>query len=250
VKKPAFASEVDLCSAFLAAFDQRAWVAYPETCSWDILMVRKADGFQVGIQAKLKLNTDIINQALDEYGGWSASRAGPDCRALLVPAANGFSRICQYLGLVVIVADPPGVGYQRRVYPQLPGASAHQHLDTWPEWAPSKRHKLPEYVPDVPAGASGPVQLTDWKIRAIKLAILLDHHGEVHRTDFAYLQLDPRRWVEGKWLIVENGALKAGPGMPNFKQQHPKVYGQIADEMAKWADPKRAGAPQKSLVLL
>jgi hypothetical protein len=47
--------------------------------------VRNADGFQVGIQAKLKFNIDVINQALERYGTWNVAGEGPDCRAVLVP---------------------------------------------------------------------------------------------------------------------------------------------------------------------
>ncbi len=238
-KAPAFESEIALCEAFLASVDERKWTAYPETCGWDILMVRRADGFQIGVQAKLKLNTDVINQALEDYGHWSANKAGPDCRALLVPSSNGFGTICKYLALTVIVADPPGVLWKRRIQPRLPDPPPAWDSGEWPEWAPAKRHKLPDYVPDVAAGASAPLQLTDWKIKAIKLSVLLDTHGSVHRTDFAYLQLDHRRWIEGKWLVLENGVFRTGPAMPNLKKQHPKVYLQISAEFKKWADPKR-----------
>jgi len=98
-----FATEADLCARFIAAIGPD-WVSYPETCNWDILLVRKADGFQIGIQAKLKLNTDVINQALEEYGVWDADRMAPDCRAVLVPAdqGGGFGRICKYIGLTII----------------------------------------------------------------------------------------------------------------------------------------------------
>lgn len=92
MKKPKadklFATEADLCAAFIASIDADKWIPYPETVGWDILLVRKDDGFQIGIQAKQKLNTDVINQALDEYGHWSAARAGPDCRARWAPKAS------------------------------------------------------------------------------------------------------------------------------------------------------------------
>lgn len=231
---PEFPTEVSLCAAFIESVDKRKWTPYPETAGWDILMVRRADGFQVGIQAKLRLNTDVINQALDEYGHWSARKPGPDCRAVLVPSPNGFDRICKYLALVIVTVSKGGFGAKYKTYPNLPDAPPATQWDEWPEWAPSSRHKLPEYVPDVPAGASGPVQLTDWKIRAIKLAVLLENQGSVRRTDFAYLQLDPRRWVEGQWLTLKDGAYAAGPGLPQFKGQHPKVYAKIAGEFEKW----------------
>jgi hypothetical protein len=74
------------------------------SAGWDILLVRKADGLQIGIQAKLRCNVDVINQTLEEYGTWSADKAGPDCRAILVPysEARGFDRIAHYIGFTII----------------------------------------------------------------------------------------------------------------------------------------------------
>ena len=73
-----FRSEADLCSAFLAIFRREyaaKWVAYAETEGWDILLVRRADGFQIGIQAKLTLNIAVVNQCLAD--GQSAGGVDP-----------------------------------------------------------------------------------------------------------------------------------------------------------------------------
>lgn len=234
-KKPKlFATEADLCAAFIETVPDK-WIAYPETAGWDILMVRKADGFQIGIQAKQKLNVEVINQALDEYGHWRATRPGPDCRALLVPSSSGFARICQYLALVVIVPTTQHFNSSRwRFDPGLPDAPPAPQYGDWPEWAPAKRHKLPAYVPDVAAGASAPNQLTDWKIKALKLAVLLAKNGTVQRSDFKHLQLDHRRWVEGEWLAITPTGYVAGRHYPNFEKLHRRVYAEIENDFQKW----------------
>lgn len=230
-----FATEADLCAAFIASTNPDKWIPYPETAGWDILMVRKADGFQIGIQAKQKMNTDVVNQAIEEYRHWSVNRPGPDCRAVLVPSTGGFGLICEYLALVVIMPILRDFSGKWRFTPSLPDAPPAQFAsENWPEWAPSKRHKLPEYVPDVVAGASGPTQLTDWKIKAIKLAVLLERNGSVSRDDFSHLRLDHRRWVEGGWLARGADGYVLGANGPNFKKQHPKVYVQIAADFDKW----------------
>ena len=54
-----FAKESDLCAAFLASLPE-GWTAYPETAGFDILLGREVDGFQIGIQAKLRLNAKVI----------------------------------------------------------------------------------------------------------------------------------------------------------------------------------------------
>lgn len=233
-KEKTFATEAALCAAFIESLPDK-WIAYAETAGWDILLVRKADGFQIGVQAKLRLNTDVINQALDRYGIWSVEHAGPDCRALLVPSSSGFARICEYLALVVITPHHQLARSTRwRFDPSLPDAPPATDFNHWPEWAPARRHDLPEYVPDVAAGSKAPVQLTDWKIKAIKLAVLMERNGAVQRADFKHLHLDHRRWVEGRWLATTPTGYVRGSNYPDLKKQHPVVYGQIAADFEKW----------------
>lgn len=86
-KTAPFKTEADLCAAFIAAIGDD-WTSFAETAGWDILLVRKDDGFQIGIQAKLKLNTFVLAQTLDQYR-YSVDSPGPDCRAILVPADEG-----------------------------------------------------------------------------------------------------------------------------------------------------------------
>lgn len=71
-KTPEFAKESDLCAAFIAAVSRPAeryeierdrWVVYPETADFDILLRREADGAQIGIEAKLRLNAYVVSQA-------------------------------------------------------------------------------------------------------------------------------------------------------------------------------------------
>lgn len=247
-EKP-FATEAALCARFIAAVGDD-WISYPETSSWDILLVRKADGFQIGIQAKLRFNTDVINQALDEYGAYHADRMAPDCRAVLVPAdqGGGFERICKYIGLTIIrVTDAEsqkkmgGWGYRalsRNIFePALPKlGESHINVQNWFEWAPTHRHRLPEYVPDVVAGSPSPVQLTDWKIAAIKIAVILDRRGFVSRSDFKHINIDHRRWLPSGagWLVLAGGVYRKSMGFPDFKAQHPRVYDEIAADYDKW----------------
>ena len=106
-----FATEADLCARFLAALD-KGWTAYAETAGWDILLVRDADGFQIGIEAKLKMNTHVINQAIEHSVYW-VDHAGPDCRAIMIPEGEGgFDQIAAYIGITVIRVRAP---YERGV---------------------------------------------------------------------------------------------------------------------------------------
>jgi hypothetical protein len=107
----------------------------------------------------------------------------------------------------------------------------------WHYWNPQQRLALPSHVPDVVAGASGPSQLTEWKIKALKVAAVLQIRGWVTRQTFRELDLDHRRWTgPDGWL----GAVEGHPGRwewrkdrerPGFEQQHPVVYPKVLEEM-------------------
>jgi hypothetical protein len=232
-----FASESSLCAHFLKVLERDyagKWIAYAETEAWDILLVRRSDGFQIGIQAKLALNISVINQCLEH--GQAACEVGPDCRALLVPAWSGqsFEAICRYIGLTIISVLPD----KQRIEPRLPGPNTRSPTSPWHEWCPTTRHSLPSYVPDVVAGASAPVRLTLWKIKALKIAALIELRGSVSRADFKHLGLDPRRWTgRGGWLRVAPEGYVVGTRTPNFADQHPVVYLQIKSDFPKWAPP-------------
>lgn len=234
-KKPhPFATEAELCAAFIEhACRDGQWTAYPECAGWDVLMVRKADGFQVGVQAKMAFNLKVLAQSVETYHGWRD--AGPDVRAVLVPSTpDGAADICEALGLALIRYY--GRLGRHHFQPDLPRQRPHYWPDTaWPEWHPSRRLVLPEYVPDVPAGVAAPVQLTDWKIKALKLVALLQHRGHVTRADLKALGLDARRWTTpgvGYLQGQEGGIFVASDRLPDFAGQHPTVYAQILADIS------------------
>jgi hypothetical protein len=237
-------TEAELCTAFIAdATKNGNWTAYPETGDFDIILVRKDDGAQIGIEAKLSLNVKVLEQALPSYRFESD---GPDYRAVLVPAAKvqvGLATIAGYLGITVLTYDAARFGRDNRVgYDMTPG-SIRPSLPTrkwdesnWHEWCPIERIRLPEYTPDVEAGRSAPVALTEWKIKAIKLAILLEDRP-VTRADFHGLKLSPTRWTNRHdgWLVPTPEGYVPGKSMPDFKAQHPVNYEQIKADRAKWS---------------
>lgn len=165
--KPPFAKEADLCAAFINALPKE-WTAYPETGGFDILLVRQPDGFQIGIEAKLKLNAKVLLQAAEDTRHYYVDMPGPDCRAVLVP--EGYNRelaaLARLLCVTVVTYRPPQRGViASAIWPELPKPKDHHWAHDWHELCPSDRIPLPEWVPDVTAGASAPVALTDWKIR-------------------------------------------------------------------------------------
>ncbi len=243
-KKPKpFPTEAALCAAFIGAIGPD-WTAYAETAGWDILLVRKLDGFQIGVQAKLKLNVDVLNQTLEADDGWY-NIDGPhsDCHAILVPEGDDgrLSRVCDCLGITVVRMRSVGPNWTKfdlahngLFTPRLPQPGKSWSEGDWHETATLQRCKLPEYVPDVAAGAPSPLQLTDWKIKAIKLAVTLEMRKHLTRRDFAHHRVDHRRWVTQGWLKVVDGRFVKDDAFPRFKKQHPVVYKQIRADAPKW----------------
>lgn len=237
MKKPLYAKEADLCAAFIewvkrperfARDTDVRWTPYAETAGWDILLVAQ-DGTQIGVQAKLRFNMKVLQQCLpDTWDAWHDR--GPDFRAVLVPEWSGDdARVCNALGLALI----GGTGALWRGPDFRPGLLQNDCGGGWHYWSPREREKLPEFVPDVVAGASGPVQLTKWKTAALSIVATLQVRGYITRQDFKEYGVDPRRWTgPGDWLVAGKvpGQYMRGAGL-DFDRQHPDVFAQVLAEV-------------------
>lgn len=240
-EKKRYESEAALCAEFIAWAKPQGWTAYAETAGWDILLVRDSDGEQLGIQAKLRFNIKVLTQTIPLE--WMAS--GPDRRAILVPESSGAIGLLRALGIGEFSPyrtdawwyDPADHVRRRngRAPEFVPGIS---HVSMF-DWNPEKRCPLPDYVPDVVAGSSAPIQLTEWKVIALKVCALLEKQGSISGKEIRALGCDPRRWITGSdWLIrhTEKGRYIRGPRL-TFDQQHPVVYAQIKAKMLATTSP-------------
>lgn len=258
-----FETEAALCQAFQRTVPPE-WVAYPETAGWDLLLVHRVGGWQVGIEAKLTLNAKVIAQAIDglRYG------KGPDFRAVLVGRVVAENlEIANALGLTVIrpqglerarfakSAPRPELGEQMRwgphiptFRPDLPEAEALVRIGSWwSDWErgdwfdrfPIDRHSLPDYVPEVAAGVPSPMILSEWKIKAMRVCQWVDRNGAITRAQFKALGIDPSRWMNGVWLKpgASRGEWVRGDRFPGdqFKREHPNVWEKIAADFETWA---------------
>lgn len=251
-KAAPYAKEADLCAAFIGALPE-TWTAYPETGGFDILLVRE-DGFQIGVEAKLTLNPKVILQAAEYCGYHYAAQPGPDCRAILVPDVHNheLASIAKRLCVTVVTYRPPDSRVIRSpIWPALPKADDGYWSNDWHELCPARRLVLPDWVPDVTAGASAPVALTDWKVRAIKIAITLARRGSVTRQDFAFHKISMSRWTQGQWIVKDGrGGWIAGPYLPDFRGQHPVNFPQIEADFEKWRSPDLSAESAGQEVLL
>ncbi len=240
-----FTREADLCAAFMAALPED-WVAYPETGDFDILLVRIADGLQIGVEAKLRLNAKVIRQACEPSRPDRLTSPNPDCRAVLVPqgaAGADLIELCGLLGLTVITM---GANPRQPFMPPLPRPKQDARSLTWFELSPAERIPLPEFVPDVVAGAPRPARLTAWKIKAIRIAVTLERRGFVVRQDFKHHQVSMQRWVAPRfgWLVRQERGWGRGPHLPDFRAQHPKNWVQIEAAYETWRLPDQDTTPQ------
>mgnify|MGYP000417331658 CR=1 FL=1 len=134
--KALFPTEAALCARLIDCLTAAGgWEIYPETAGFDILAVWKATGHQLGVEAKLQLNSKVADQILPRH--WdSGSHCGPDFRAVLVPcttAANhGIARMLDALGvrLEVIAGALSTCSRQRLVLGQLLGEDTATILPT------------------------------------------------------------------------------------------------------------------------
>lgn len=248
--KAVFASEAELCSTFIKQIPE-TWVAYPETGSFDILLVRKVDGCQIGVEAKKRLTAEVILQAAEGASYSYSTMSGPDFRAALVPygcAPGPLVGIARRLGITVITMKSKDLyqqmtnwrGFRRqetKFDPKLPEPGDHVWREDWFDCCPMKRAELPDYIPDVAAGASAPLRLTEWKIKAIKVHILLERRGFVTRADFHELSIDFRRWWDSGWLVSGDvrGKYVAGNYLADYRRLHPRNYAEIEADFDKWS---------------
>ena len=237
-----FASEADLVAAWLAELRRfkhdEKWTIYPETAGWDLLMVHDA-GHQVGIEAKLSLNAKVLAQTLDGAHRYYRPE-GPDYRGVLVPRSKcqlHMGQLARALG-VGVIAFAPADRWVSWTSSHLP--DERDYSDGWLNWLPGERCALPGYVPDVAAGVASPVQLTDWKIKAIKLLIVLERRGHVTRNDMKALRISPTRWCDNWHGLLDRaearGVYVRGKRTPDLKAQHPVNYAQIEADFDTWAE--------------
>jgi hypothetical protein len=228
--KHKFESEAALCDAFIAWAQKNGWTAYPETGGFDILLVN-ADGHQMGIEAKLTLNVKVIDQILEDGWEWYG-KPGPNYRGILVPEVRNVSGLVKLLAFAGIEIFKPTLRYSWSDKPEFDFHDTRIYGTEFFDHNPQEPVELPEYIPDVRAGMSAPVQLTKWKVGALRLMAKLELQGYVTKQDCQNYRVDHRRFCAGDGWLKPLGEGKWGMGaVPRFDQQHPVIYEQIKAEI-------------------
>ena len=169
-----YKSEAELCSFFAEYARAVGWKVFPETSDHDLLLVAGADvrtmgvdvGEQIGVQAKLLPNVEVLYQAMPH----PHAKAGPNYHAILVPrATQAFKVVAGRLGIIVFEATggpKDEKTLERSVRNELmalpshlktyyPALSWHPEIELWTQ-------------PGVPHQTS----ITPWKVGAVRLCMV------------------------------------------------------------------------------
>lgn len=180
-----FGSEAELCERMMTVAREACHV-HPETADWDVLLVQPSTGMQVGVQAKLRANLEVLAQALPRGNG--SKEVGPDVRAVLVPtAAWPFVSIAGRLGVHVFQGDLISTDEIRAAF-----RTGHR-------WPYSSREWVPEHEVIAPAGTAAPKRVTKWKLSAVKLCLVVRSRGYATPADFRELKLDDKWWFDRRF---------------------------------------------------
>lgn len=226
-------SEAELCRRFIAYAEPQGWKAYAETGGWDIVLVK--DGVQIGVQAKLRFNATLMRQLLPGNHG----RRGPNYIAALLPNSDSdVSQVLEQCGVIYFYPHN-NMQWDDRITQYAPLDLGLQYR---PQWDFEEQIELPEYLPDVPAGDSAPVQLTPWKVGALRLFAMIEHQGFATKNDMDRILVNPRFFVQSEWIAYDRHAKRyiKGPKEPRAVKQHPQVYQQILDEIRLEHNPRKA----------
>jgi hypothetical protein len=206
-----FPTESALCDEFTALARTFGYRVYPECSGWDLLLVDAGTGLQVGVQAKLKANPEVLLQALRPS---DFSKRGPDVHAVLVAdhlQSSAWCSIARELRLLVIAGTDwvywkPMLRSYGDYRPRPVEFPVRELIELAPRWEHSEREWVPDFeVHGMSGGASGPRQLTPWKIAAVKLCRTLRIRGYLTRADFERAHVSIQRWVyaPNPWLRSE-----------------------------------------------
>src|SRR5690606_36396585 len=84
--------------------------------------------------------------------------------------------------------------------------------ELWFDWNPERRCDLPEIVPVVRAGVPSPLQLTPWKIGALKVLAHLEVYGAITAKGVKEYGIDARRFCATDGWLQQLGGGRWGRG--------------------------------------
>ncbi len=203
-KAKLYTDEKELCVDFAEHAKSLGWKVFPETSGCDLLLVA-GDGVktvgvdagdQVGVQAKLKGNLEVLRQSIP--GPHQTS--GPAYQAVLIPEVTpDFEYIARELRILVFKGSTNnGWG---------PASKKIKGFGTSLIWVPRDLklyYDAPLWHPDVELwtdpGVSSPKSITPWKVNSVRLCLDAIERGHVTTAHFREARISIKRWIDNKWL--------------------------------------------------
>lgn len=193
-----YRTEADLCDAFVEVVRESGWRSYPECGGFDILIVNP-DGIQIGIEAKLRCNLDVVAQAVPFGLRAYKTVLRPHYIGVLVPRISSPLRtVCAALRLHVW--DHKWITLTKNL------SAALRPRDNYLIDAP--RIELPEVAIQTSAGCPSPKTMSGWRINALRACILLETKGYLTRADIIAAGCDPARWTQ-YWMMPDGDEMGA-----------------------------------------
>jgi hypothetical protein len=194
--------EGELVDLFLEHVRACGFKAFPETADFDVLLVATevCTGFkagdQIGVEAKIRANIDVMYQALPRRG------SGPHYYVILVPdATHQYREIATALGITVVTKEMINVSRPgRSIFNRI---RARRHEPTALCWVPDCE------IPGMRGGIAGPKKITKWKMNAVKLCMLGVSRGYLRAQDFHEAGIRMDLFVKNEW--VKQHGKEAGP---------------------------------------
>lgn len=199
-----YKSEEELCSGFAEYARSAGWRVYPETSNWDLLLVATPEvktknvrsGDQLGIQAKLNANIEVLRQAMPQPD----ARRGPNFHGVLVPRVTPDFREVAHGLFITPIAGTRNVYTDR---PKTVQGFKHQLLFLNPLFR--LEYSEPLWCPEVevwtPAGVPSPASLTPWKFKAVRLCIEGRAKGFLTSSDFYAQRMGKTLWIRNGWVV-------------------------------------------------
>lgn len=214
--------EQALCYDFIDEAQLLGWKVYPEypDSTFDLFLVAEEGcttvgvkpGTQIGVQAKMSANLDLLRQML------AASRRkkyGPDYIVALVPGAprtDGERTVAEaitQLGMGFFYVYNWFEGHHTNHWKKRENLYSKQHLGShkkFPEKVPQKFLEsipLPEVDTWTEPGVASPTPVTAFQMRAIKFVLELEQRGAVDYTVFAEHRMHVQTWLTLGWVVQD-----------------------------------------------
>ena len=186
--------EYEMCDEFIE-LNKGDWDIYPECYGYDMLMFSKDSEIQIGLQAKLKNNLQVIYQIInntERYGG-NLKKKGPHYRAILTPIIDDhrYDNLCRHINVIkfTVQSITTPVNY-------LISLNMYSPLQF------SERHTRPIIRLNDSPGKSSPKNLSQWRINALKIMNKYYEQGYIISSQLRELGLSQTMftsWFEYKY---------------------------------------------------